>query len=183
MIITAKVHMFLLKKHVFSTIVLLALTACSFAQKPQKSNTKNQPKVHINVNKQFDENGNIIRYDSTYSWSWTNTEESFSDSVLNLFFPKPNFILDSPLSLFDNDTLLYNHFYSPFLNDPFFDIDINHEIEHFLNKQHLWMQEQQKIIDKFMKFQIPLPKNNQEPEIKDNDSPNKNNKQKQGVDL
>lgn len=178
-----KVHLFLLKKHVFSLIILFALTACSYAQKQKNPNTKNQPQVHINVNKQLDENGNVIRYDSTYSWSWTNIDKNVSDSVLNYFFPKSNLLWNNPLSVLDNDSLFFNQFSFPLLDDPFFDFDINHEMEQFLNKQHLLMLEQQEIIDKFMKSHIPLPKNNQEPEIKDNDSPDKNNKQKQGVDL
>lgn len=175
-----KVHLFSLKKHVFSLIILFALTACSYAQKQKNPNTENQPKVHINVNKQFDENGNVVRYDSTYSWSWTNMDENVSDSILNRFFLNSNFIWDNPFSVFDDDSFFFNHFSLPLLNDPFFNFDFNQEL---LNKQKLWMQERQKIIEKFMQPQFPLHQKNEESEIKDKYSPNKNNVQKQGLDL
>ncbi|MGQ9847679.1 MAG: hypothetical protein ACUVQP_09300 [Bacteroidales bacterium] len=185
MVPTAKVYLFSLKKHVFLLIILFALTACSFAQKQKNLNTDNQPQVHINVNKQLDENGNVIRYDSTYSWSWSNIDENMSDSILSQFFSKPNFMWDNTFSAFDNDSLFFNHFTLPLLNDPIFDFDfdIDKEIEQFLNKQKLWMQEQHKIIDQ-LKRQSQQPFHNKVPKIKDNDSPKKNNDlQKQGVDI
>lgn len=178
-----KVHLFSLKKHVFSLFVLFALTACSFAQKPQIPNTENQPKVNINVNKQFDENGNIVRYDSTYSWSWSNMEENFSDSVFSQIFPKSNFLWNNHLSEFDIDSLFFYRFSLPLFNDSFLNFDIDREMKDFFNKQQRWIQEQQEIIHKFMQPQTPLPKNNKELEIKENYSPNKNDEEKQGVDL
>jgi hypothetical protein len=59
-----------------STIIALALVVDNlYGQKKDKDNppksNDNQPKVSIKVDKQTDKNGNITRYDSTYTWSWS----------------------------------------------------------------------------------------------------------------
>jgi hypothetical protein len=32
---------------------------------------RNQPKVHYDINKEYDKDGNLTNYDSTYSWYWS----------------------------------------------------------------------------------------------------------------
>ena len=86
--------------------LLLIFTGCD-AQK--KKNTedktgKNQPETNIIVNKEYDENGNIIKYDSTYSYYYSNIENN-------------QFVGDSLFSSFREH---FNKRYS-FSNDPFFD--------------------------------------------------------------
>ncbi len=48
---------------------------------------KIEPKTNIKVNKEYDENGNLIRYDSTYSYYYSNIEGDslLRDSVFNKF--------------------------------------------------------------------------------------------------
>jgi len=72
-----------MKKHVLSFIFVL-LSVSFYAQNPDnnKANTKEgeaveKPKGTWKVNKEFDENGNLIRYDSIYSWSSTEKYEDF----------------------------------------------------------------------------------------------------------
>lgn len=56
-------------------LILSALSAMSLnvarvhAQDPETSQ-KSQPEIEWDVNKEFDEHGNIIHYDSSYSWTW-----------------------------------------------------------------------------------------------------------------
>jgi hypothetical protein len=64
---------------------------------------KNSPKTNIKVNKEYDEQGNLIRYDSTYSYSYSNMD---NDSIPN----------DSIFSMFRDH---FNHRFS-FSEDPFF---------------------------------------------------------------
>jgi hypothetical protein len=76
------------------------------------------PRVEVKVNKEYDENGNLIAYDSTYTSfrsSHLFTPEAM-DSLFNAF--RPGFgtrypFLDDPLfdDLFFNDSLLYNDFF------------------------------------------------------------------------
>jgi len=80
-------------------MVVIGVTACSAQQKKDLSTSKEktetsqsnakQPKVSWKVNKKLDKNGNVISYDSTYTWSYTNMNgDSVSvdaDSVLQSF--------------------------------------------------------------------------------------------------
>ena len=82
----------------------------------------NKPKVEVKVNKVYDENGNIVRYDSTYVWSYTDTTgDSTSvevDSVMSEFKPfmQDHFKMIVPgfdNEWFLNDSTVYNEFLGP----------------------------------------------------------------------
>jgi hypothetical protein len=75
-----------------SQILLFVFSAyaCSAQEKKNEINTlpkinNNQPNVSIHVKKQKDKNGNIIRYDSTYSWSYSGSDKNAMDSVFGNF--------------------------------------------------------------------------------------------------
>ena len=83
---------------------------------------KNNPQIDIKVNKEYDENGNVIRYDSSYTYIYRNTEGDLEqlnmDSLFNSF--RPYFsdntfdIMRSPFErFFDEDTLYQQHFFEP----------------------------------------------------------------------
>lgn len=85
----------------------------------KKNNEKScQPQSNIIVNKEYDDNGNLIRYDSTYSYYYSSTEEDtvLRDSIFNdfknyfnnqyLFSGKPFFE-----DFFFEDSLLFYDFY------------------------------------------------------------------------
>ncbi len=112
-------------------ILPLLLSACQ-AQTTDTENPDNpglsldnKPKVEVKVNKEYDENGNIIRYDSTYVWSYTNTTGDSNyveiDSLMSQFRP---FMQDHfPLTFpgFDNDWMLNDTmFYDKFLGPDYF---------------------------------------------------------------
>lgn len=73
-----------------------------------KQSQKNSPVTNYKVNKEYDEKGNIIRYDSTYSYYYSNVggDTLTQDSILDVF--KQNF---NQRFLFSGD---------PFFNDFFF---------------------------------------------------------------
>ena len=84
---------------------------------------KNMPNEKSTVKKEFDENGNLIQYDSTYVWNWN------SDSTINFSFDDHfGFVKDFPDmfgkffndSVFENFGLLNDPHFSPFNNDDFF---------------------------------------------------------------
>lgn len=53
--------------------VFIIISACAYAQKGdslKQSKSEEEPAVSINVQKEYDDEGNIIRYDSAYTWSW-----------------------------------------------------------------------------------------------------------------
>ncbi|QIY83201.1 hypothetical protein HER18_06500 [Chryseobacterium sp. NEB161] len=78
----------------------------------------NQPKEDIKVNKEYDENGNLIRYDSTYTYYDSNIEgdEIAADSIFNNFrnmFEDNYSFSTTPYfnDLFSEDSLLKYDFY------------------------------------------------------------------------
>jgi len=84
-----------MKPVVFMTFLMMASIGCNGQENTKKYNynkvdtaTTNQPQISWKVNKEIDSNGNIIRYDSTYVWSYTNKgahEQVKVDSVMNMF--------------------------------------------------------------------------------------------------
>jgi hypothetical protein len=94
-------------------ILLLLITECTAQSEKSESDKKlkTTPDIQINVNKQTDKNGNIIRYDSTYSYAYSS--ENTGDSTWAQFERKMNsgnplFIRPQFLSLFKNDSLFFN---------------------------------------------------------------------------
>ena len=109
-------------------ILLLSITLCSawFVDGQEQKIGKN-PDEQIIVNKKFDDNGNLIEYDSTYVHQWS------SDSTFHFSFPDSSFFsgrgfpdLQSFLNEFLNDSSMGNtpfrqpFGFSPFGEDEFF---------------------------------------------------------------
>jgi hypothetical protein len=78
----------------------------------------NQPQENIKVNKEYDKDGNLIRYDSTYSYYYSNIDKNkaVGDSIFNVF--RNMFEESYPFSkkpyfnkLFFEDSLLHYDFY------------------------------------------------------------------------
>jgi hypothetical protein len=112
----------------------------------QGSNMKPNPDVHIKVDKKTDEKGNIIQYDSTYSYSWSGSRHNNAslDSILNEFrnshdpfhfFGTNPFTFSDPAFSFDFNQSDSSFFESPFnfhfdnLNDSTF-FKINELMKH-----------------------------------------------------
>ena len=113
-------------------VMTMALSACNGqAQQHQESPAEadtlaariGAPKTEVRVNKEYDANGNLIAYDSTYSsfYSSHNTDPARMDSLFRDF--KPRFETRFPFmtdpgfnDLFFRDTLLYPDFF----HDDFF---------------------------------------------------------------
>lgn len=94
----------------------------SMQNQPEKlSQNAVNPKVNIKVNKKYDDNGNLIGYDSTYTWTYSNpagdSVEVNADTVLSRFEPfmKERLpLMNDPFynNMFLNDTNLYNSFFN-----------------------------------------------------------------------
>lgn len=93
--------------------VTLILNSCNGQEKELKSDKlgalKNAPKEDVKVNKEYDEDGNLIKYDSTYTYFYSNIENDSiaEDSIFTNF--KNMFELQYPFS------------YKPYFNDLFFE--------------------------------------------------------------
>lgn len=96
------------------TIVICCYAEQMSAQEVAKSKP-NKPDVRIKVNKEFDDKGNLTRFDSTYSYSWSDNGQipMNADSIFNQFNHSFSFggDVDSVFNQFG--------FGTPFFNQPF----------------------------------------------------------------
>ena len=110
-----------------ATLLFFSLTSCNAQVNSKKSDEKKdsiQPEVNISVNKEYDENGNLIRVDSMYTSFYSNIK---SDSILEkqIFEKfKRNFDLNfKPIdSIFMKDSYMMDPFKEfDFYTDDFFE--------------------------------------------------------------
>ncbi len=115
---------------VFITIAsFLALISCN-GQTGKNGNINtaktNEPKTNIKVKKEYDDHGNLVRYDSTYTYVYSTPENSnsVSDSITGNYskhFSNKNLFSDEPFlnDMFARDSLLKNDFFGKdfFSND------------------------------------------------------------------
>jgi hypothetical protein len=119
-------------------IVLIVSVGLFFLNKPcfaQDLNKEKQkkPDVKIKVNKEFDDKGNITRFDSTYSYSWSGNGQipSNLDSLFKGF--NHSFKSDRNIDSLLNQLGFSNSFNdNDFFSQPFF--DQNMQFEDFFNQ-------------------------------------------------
>lgn len=103
----------------FAIALSLMLQGCNGQKKDQqKEQISGTPQTSIKVNKEYDKNGNIVRYDSTYSYYYSNIKNDTvkQDSIFNLFrnqFNQKYLFSNEPYfnNLFFQDSLLKYDFY------------------------------------------------------------------------
>lgn len=156
-----------MKRYIMVLLAALLSIGCNSQEennKDDKTTEKEQastktPKGSWEVNKEFDEEGNLIRYDSIYSWSsGENLDELASfdrDSVLRSMRSKfhrsfSNFDFDQEGfgNLFEEDSLFTKRFF----DNNFFDSDFGRDFMD-IDKMHERMQAMQK---RFMDRYEPL---------------------------
>lgn len=129
-----------MKKYFIGMLTVLLTVSCNSQEKKKKDSAENldksgvveAPKGSWKVNKEFDEAGNLIRYDSIYSWS-SETDlgqlaDMDRDSILNAMRSRfyssfSGFGHKGFPNLFAEDSL----FTKQFFNDDFFDSDFGHD--------------------------------------------------------
>jgi len=104
---------------IFMGVLSLLLAGCSKGKSKVSPITADTlPQTHVNVTKEYDKDGNIIGYDSTYSYYYSNIKGNTlkRDSIFDLF--RNRFYQKYPFSnhlFFDNlffeDSLLKYDFY------------------------------------------------------------------------
>lgn len=143
---------------ILSTFVLFSCNAQTKKDLDKKeteiSKEKIEPKIDYKVNKEYDENGNLIRLDSTYSYYYSNIDKNamVNDTIFKKF--NQHFDLNSP---FNNS--LFNDFFKKksYLEDNFFKGDYFrgnfNRNEEIMNEM---LQRMDSIKNKFFLEQFPL---------------------------
>lgn len=107
----------------FFLILILLISISGFSQNQK---TKKQPNENVKVNKEYDEDGNLIRYDSTYVYTWSSDSSMQFHPDSSIFF-QPDFEMikkqmqEHMNSFFKTDSISGNRFGYPFDLDEFFD--------------------------------------------------------------
>jgi hypothetical protein len=91
------------REHIIIAIMAILITGCSFSLFAQGQTGGNccNPKVHISVHKQTDANGNVISYDSTYTYIYSGKchSDAYVDSIMKEYGGNMNAMLfSSPLN-------------------------------------------------------------------------------------
>ena len=100
-------------KTIYTFFALLFFIPVLYGQEEKPiPDDKNQPDVKINVKKEYDDDGNVIRFDSTYSWSRSNQDE-YNGEIFKQYEEKMEALKDNMGMwddgffdlLYENDTL------------------------------------------------------------------------------
>ncbi|WP_036380281.1 hypothetical protein [Muricauda sp. MAR_2010_75] len=120
-----------MKKFVLLSLLSLVCFGCNGQEKESEEKKEDQslaeqPKGSWKVNREFDENGNLIRYDSIYSWSSSEYMDDLAqmdrDSLLESFRSRfsrsfSHFNHNGFPNFFEEDSLFTKHFFE----DDFFE--------------------------------------------------------------
>ena len=105
-------------------ISVLMLSSCNAQTDKESKDTKKdsiKPKVDFKVNKEYDENGNLIKYDSIYTYYYSNIDKNamMNDSIFKKF--NEHFNTKSPFI----DDSFFNDFFREdmYSEDAFFSED------------------------------------------------------------
>ena len=120
-----------MKRYILLFMIGLLSISCSGQKKESKENKSNiaeDPKGAWKVDKEYDDNGNLIRYDSIYSWSSNSKLNDLSnadrDSLLQSFKSRfftnfSGFESKGFRDVFSKDSLFSKHYF----NKDFFESD------------------------------------------------------------
>lgn len=76
-----------MKRTLITLLLAASIVSCHAQQEKKKTEvSSNQPVTSWKVNKQYDNKGNLVRYDSTYSYSYSSSGNSAeADSLMQQF--------------------------------------------------------------------------------------------------
>ncbi|WP_417237697.1 hypothetical protein [Bizionia sp.] len=150
-----------MKKYILLFMVGLLSISCNGQKNEQKTEIKEsdgklveQPKGTWKVDKEFDENGNLIRYDSIYSWSsngkFDNLSVSDKDSLMQSFKSRfftnySGFENEGFEAIFSQDSLFSKRFF----NDDFFGSNFGNDFMDIDKLRQQMMARQKKFLEKY----------------------------------
>ncbi|WP_452221917.1 hypothetical protein [Lacinutrix salivirga] len=146
-----------MKKYILILSLALVSLSCNGQNPKEEENqikTTETPKGTWKVDKEFDENGNLIRYDSIYTWSSSTNYDKLSsiekDSLLANFESKffknfSNLKQDSFEDLFTPDSLFTKHFF----NNNFFENDFGKEFSELIKMKEQMIENQKEFLKKY----------------------------------
>lgn len=156
-----------MKKYILLLMTVFLSISCSGQKnetkesetKESEESTVKVPKGNWKVDKEFDENGNLIRYDSVYSWSSSNKFDNLSilnrDSLMQSY--KSRFFTifsDFKNQGFDNVFSQDSLFIKRFFNDDFFGSDFGKDFMNIDKIRQQMIQRQKMFLEKYQSESI-----------------------------
>lgn len=149
-----------MKKYVLVILVALLSSSCSGQKKEKeeltegKENIAKKPKGSWKVDKEFDEYGNLIKYDSIYSWSSNDDLKNLSsidrDSLMHSF--KSRFFSNNLGfknhgfdDIFSQDSLFSKRFF----NDDFFESEFGNDFMNVDKMTQQMLEKQKRFLEKY----------------------------------
>jgi hypothetical protein len=160
-----------MKKHILWLMVLSLYFSCTgqnnkATEKEKRATTLEQPNGQWTVNKEFDKDGNLIKYDSIYSWSSNSRYDNLSsidkDSLLQSFQSRffkdySQFKNQGFSDLFTQDSLFSKHFF----NDDFFDSSFGKDFMDIDEIRKEMLERQKRFLEKYQLKWIPPKEENE----------------------
>tara|TARA_R110001632_G_scaffold84909_2_gene186896 strand:+ start:1062 stop:1550 length:489 start_codon:yes stop_codon:yes gene_type:complete len=151
-----------MKKYLAIAVTLIISVGCHGQENDSKNLEKKEkvtamaevPKGSWKVDKEFDEHGNLIRYDSIYSWSSadqlndlsTTDRDSLMQSFKSRFFTNfSDFENQGFEGMFTPDSLFSKRFF----NDDFFDSDFGEEFMDIDKMRQQMLERQKQFLKKY----------------------------------
>ncbi|ADY30678.1 MULTISPECIES: hypothetical protein [Cellulophaga] len=141
-----------MKKYLALALLICLNVSCNGQNNKEETTPKTAEKVppgDWKVNKQYDDKGNLIQYDSIYSWSSSNTYNNLSDlekdSLLHSY--KSKFF--SSLHSFPTPQDIDSIFMDSFFNDDFFSSDFGEDFMQLDKIRNRMLQQQQQFLKKY----------------------------------
>jgi hypothetical protein len=151
-----------MKKYILIFMVGLLSVSCNGQNnetknteaKESKGNVVEQPKGTWKVDKEFDDNGNLIRYDSVYSWSsnaqFDNLSDLDRDSLMQSFKSRffkhySEFENEGFEDVFSQDSLFSKRFF----NDDFFGSDFGNDFMDIDKLRQQMIARQKKFLEEY----------------------------------
>jgi len=103
-------------KTVYTFFALFFVVSISYSQEdlPVPAD-ENEPEVKVDVKKEYDEEGNVIRFDSSYAWKWSD-QGTFDEETLKKFEEKMK-KLHEDMEVWNDDFFSGFHFDDNMLKD------------------------------------------------------------------
>ena len=108
-IFESNLNQLVMKRFVIFSFLNLCLIASLSAQNPDKK--QNQPKENSKVTKEYDEKGNLIKFDSLYTYSWSGGDTTMFKSFSPNDFPD---MFGNDFGFFQDSTFKGHSFFDEF---------------------------------------------------------------------
>jgi len=150
-------------KLIYVYTILMSLLSIFFIVDPVLAQTdtddkERQPEKKINIIIEYDDEGNITKYDSSYSWSWSGSISSYDfDSIMDGFdhhLDNFHFYMDESMSHMDEYFInpFSNHYIDSTINKHMYEWESRVNSDEFVEQQEEFLERQEEFLQHFQDY-------------------------------